>query len=407
MKIGYMLTTFPCRSETFAAREIESLRKLGFDITVFAATANRYLHRFSEDVKVLYRPCFFSFDTISSIKYMVLNYPLGLFKLLYLIVKLFGLCPREAVLLISNLHAVSFFARQVDLDNVSHIHAYFLSRPACIGLALAKITGRTFSIAAHARDIFVERGAIKLKVSNAGFVVACTRQGLEHLKTNLPSEYHKKLYLNYHGVNTNSENPAFYDGDDCELKSNSTVIAAGRLVQKKGFAKLLEAFALVRREIPSSILMIVGQGPEQKKLNELIEELSLEDCVHLAGWQDHDVTLRLIRQATVLAAPSIIADDGDRDGIPNVILEAFAAGTAVIASNLEGISEVVNDEQTGLLVEPGDIEKLGCVLKRLLTDSGLRGYLSENARKVITDKFDSAKNIEILADLFKNSLDAK
>lgn len=403
MKIGYILTTFPSQSETFAAGEIKALCKSGFDITVFAATDNWHPNKYTQGINIVYRASFFSIDAITSIAYMILNYPQAMFKLFFLILRFIKLCPREAILLMCNLHTISFFARHINRTNISHIHAYFLSWPACIGLALAKVTNRPFSIAAHARDIFVEHGAVNLKVANAGFVVTCTKQGLRHLKTNVSPKHHQRLYLNYHGVNANFEVPELFDKQLSELKPNNTVIAVGRLIPKKGFDNLIKAFALITKEIPASVLIIVGQGPEKKTLDELVAELMLKGRIHLLGWQDHDITLRLIRQATVLVAPSLIADDGDRDGIPNVILEAFAAKTAVIASNLEGISEAVKDEKTGLIVEPGDFSGFAHALKRLLTNKNLQHSLCQNAHKVAMESFDCSKNINQLANLFKES----
>lgn len=400
MKIGYILTTFPGRTETFAAREIEGLRKLGFVITVLAATSQRHAHACVEDTEVFYRPSLFATEALLSIGYLSIRYPLALGRLLCVALRLLGACPREAMSLIGNLHTIGFFARHLDREAVSHIHAYFLSWPATIGLGLSAATGRSFSISAHARDIFVEHGAIKLKVSRAKFVTTCTRQGLKHLKASLPAQYHHKLRLCYHGIRMGSGCPDHGGKNISESKRNDTVIAVGRLVQKKGFGDLLRAFALVVRKKPHCRLMIVGDGSGQKQLNGLTEQLALKDHVELFGWQGHDLTLRLIEQATVLVAPSVISDDGDRDGIPNVILEAFASGTAVIASSLKGISEAVEHRRTGLLVKPGDVKELASAIKELLNSKKLQSQFSQTAYETAVQRFDSAKNTKQLAKLF-------
>lgn len=401
MKIGYILTTFPSRTEIFAAGEIQGLSRLDLDITVLAATAQQYGCGYLTNAKIFYRPRFFSADTVLSVGYLFKKYPLALVKLIFLILRLLKSYPREAIVLIGNFHTISFFATCIDRQAISHLHAYFLSWPACIGLALAKITNRPFSIAAHARDIFVEHGAIKLKASYAKFVAVCSQQGLKHLKVKLPEKYHHRLHLNYHGIDTISKYPGLYEKNISESKHNDTIIAVGRLIDKKGFINLLKAFALVVREKPNCRLMIVGDGTLRRQLTVLIEELGLKDVVQLLGWQGHDITLRLIKQATVLVAPSVIADDGDRDGVPNVILEAFACGTVVIASSLEGIGEVVRHEQTGLLVKPGNIEELALATRKLLNDKGLRQRLSKKAYEMMIQNFDSTKNFKQLANLFR------
>ena len=399
MKVGYILTTFPCQSETFAIGEIEGLRKLGFDITVFAAAGQPYAHRYAEAPIIFYRPCLFSVSTLLAIGYMCIRYPLALGKLVCLILKLIGSCPREAISLIGNLRTIGFFARHLDREAISHIHAYFLSWPASIGMALSIVTRRPFSISAHARDIFVEHGATELKVSHAKFVKTCTKQGLKQLKANLPTKYHHKLNLIYHGTRTASVCPDILDKMS-ESKPNDTIIAVGRLIQKKGFGGLLRAFASVLQEKPHCKLMIVGDGPEKKQLNGLVDQLGLKDHVQLLGWREPDVTLRLIKQAIMLVAPSVIADDGDRDGIPNVILEAFACGTPVVASSLGGISEVVEHHKTGLLVKPGDVRELTSAIKELLNDKDLQRHLSQTAYETVVERFDSMKNVKQLSHLF-------
>jgi len=401
MKIVYILTKFPCRSETFAVREIEALRLLGFDITVLAASGQDIAGCGVTTVKTFYRPQLFSAKGIFSLSYLCLRHPLGLCRLFCLILKLLRQCRREAITLLGNLHTVGYFAWRLKRGRISHIHAYFMSWPALLGLALRVSTGRQFSIGAHARDIFVEEGAAELKASRANFIRTCTRRGLRQLQTLLPTRYHHKLFVVYHSmpIACGGINPATL-GED-QSKADDIVVAVGRLVSKKGFANLVRAFALLGEQRPNCKLIIAGDGPERERLAELAEELSIQDQVQLLGWLPCDAALRLIRSATVLAAPAVIDDDGDSDGIPNVILEAFVSGTAIVASRLSSISEAVRHGWTGLLVEPGNIEQLAWALKRLLEDSGLRSRLSQRAYEVAVQRFDTTKNVRSLAELFR------
>ena len=403
MKIGYIVTTFPSRTETFAIREIEGLRKLGFVVIVLAATSHKQPNKSTAANKIYYRPFRFSAAAFLSVCYLFIRHPLALGRLLHLVLLILRECPREAVSLIGNLHTIGFFARHIERESISHIHSYFLNWPAIIGLGLSAVTNRPFSISAHARDIFVEQGALKLKTSRAKFVTTCTRQGLKHLKASLPAEYHTKLYLCYHGIRTLAEYFEHNNENTPKSECYNTIAAVGRMVRKKGFIELIKAFALVVREKPNCRLMIVGNGPGQKQLIELIEQLALKDNVELLGWQISDTTLQIIKHATILVAPSLIAEDGDRDGIPNVILEAFASCTPVIASNLDGITEVVEHYKTGLLVEPGDIPALASAIKRLLDNRNLQNRLSQMAYKTVVESFGFIKNTKQLADLFINT----
>lgn len=399
MKIAYILTTFPCPSELFALREIDGLRKQGFDITVFAARGSHSTQIDTEQLEISYRPHCFSIEAFASFGYMTVKYPLFLLTLCWLILNVVRVCPREAVTLIDNIHTICYFACQIKWRNISHIHAYFLNWPACIGMALSKITNTPFSIAAHARDIFVERGALEAKVAQTRFITCCTNYSLNHLKTALPAKYHNKLHLNYHGLRLDS---ARSDSSTSPIKTASTILAAGRFVEKKSFTNLLKAFSLVLHEVPHCLLIIAGDGPQHQALKELANELHIRQHIHFTGWLNHKMMLRIMEEATMLVVPSAIDSEGDRDGMPNVILEAFRANTPVIASNLDGITEIIRHEQTGLLVKAGNVPELAQAIVRMLNSEDLRIRLSQNARSILETQFDGEQCSNRLAALFRN-----
>ena len=403
MKIALILTTFPCGSETFVVREIEGLQRLGFDVTVLAGAPGRSGDEHICRVKTVYKPRRFSVGAVVSAGYLVAGRLPALGRLLRLIVKVLLSCPREALSLIGNLATIGCFARRLDREGISHIHAYFLSWPASIGMALSAVCGAELSISAHARDIFVEHGAVELKVRLAGFVRVCTRQGLKRLKTLVPARYHYKLRLVHHGIRiacggVNPRRNSFHPS-----KRGTFVIGVGRLVGKKGFANLLKAFALVARRDPGLRLIIVGDGPEREHLDALAGQLKVKSRVDFPGWKRLDETLQLLATADLLAAPSIVDGDGDSDGLPNVILEAFACGVPVVASNLDGIAEAVKHRQTGLLVAPADVAGLAAAMEELLKDKDLQCRLSEKARQTVVRRFDLTKNVRQLAWLCKRA----
>jgi len=399
-KIAYILTTFPCPSETFAAREIQTLQKTGLDIMVFAASSCKRQPADTEPVGVFYRPGLFSWDTFLSLIYLAVKHPLSAVKLITLVLEFLLICPTEALTLIGNFHTICFFAYAAERYGISYIHAYFLSWPACIGLSIAKITNKPFSIAAHSRDIFVEHGAVELKVSQAKFVVCCSRQGLDYLKARLPGKYHDRLHLNYHGIDVDllSLKPK-----GAAEKSIPTILSIGRLVRKKGFEYLIKAFEEVLRDRPNCCMIIAGDGPQKQKLVRLIYALHLAEKVQLPGWLEHQKILELIGRANVLVVPSIIDKDGDRDGIPNVILEAFCLGTPVIASALTGITEAIRHKQTGLLVEPSNTSQLRSALEKILSDKNLGSRISDSAYEAVKKHFDIDTNCKKLIALFENT----
>ena len=397
-KLSYILTAYRRPSETFIQREITQLGKQGFEIVVFAAEGGVGETTPRQDANVYYRASVFSPVAVWSIISIVLRHPVRLAKLIILIIRLLFVCPKEAAIVFVNFHAICFFASSIEKQYVQHIHACFLSWPACIGLGVSILTELPLSISAHARDIFVEGGAVGLKAKKARFISCCTRQGLEYLKSNIDSAYHNKMFLNYHGIET--ERLCGRLGHQ-ENGTSEFVIAVGRLVEKKGFGYLIEAFAEVLRKWPDVSLVIVGDGPGKQVLKNKIEKSGLAGKIYLAGWLEHSWAVKLIGEAKILIAPSVIDADGDRDGLPNVILEAFSVGTPVVASNLAGISEAVINERTGLLVKPGDKTELADAVERLLGDKNLSSLLAENAEKMLVDNFNIEKNCLKLGEAFE------
>ncbi len=162
----------------------------------------------------------------------------------------------------------------------------------------------------------------------------------------------------------------------------------------------MRAFALIADRWPHGKLIIAGSGPEREQIEQLIGQRGLGERVQLPGWLDPDATKDLIRTADLLIVPSVVAPDGDRDGIPNVILEALAAGTPVVATRLEGIAEAIIDGWNGLLVDPGDISQMASAIERVLDSPQLWEAFSVAARRTAARRFGITRNVRQLADLF-------
>ncbi len=403
MKVAYVLGKFPSASETFALREIQGLKGQGWDIFVLAAESGGQEATEAESVPVVYRPGLLSMQTVLSLLYLLWRYPLALGRLLLLLTKVLADSAGDARILIANVHTIAHFARHLDRQGVRHIHAYFFSWPACIGLAVSVATGRSFSIAAHARDILVEPGAARVKAGHARFIVTCTEQGRTHLERLLPTELHGKICRVYHGIDTESideqNQKQFAESDQERLD----ILAVGRLVPKKGFDGLLRAYKSVFEKYPNCRLRIVGDGPEYERLHEVIGQEELGSCVQLIGWKSNGEILRMMRSSTLLVVPSVIAADGDMDGIPNVILEAFASRLPVVASALPGIAEAVRHNDTGLLVEPGDIGQLSEAVLELLSSPSTRERLSRRAQELVCEAFGLTRSTARISSLLQDA----
>ena len=165
------------------------------------------------------------------------------------------------------------------------------------------------------------------------------------------------------------------------------------------FAEGIDAH--LRRDDVSCRLAIVGEGPERASLEKLIQGLGLEREIALFGRLDNPSVLRLMSSAAVLVAPSVIAPDGDRDGAPNVILEALAIGLPVIGSRLDGIREALADGRTGVLVEPGDSQALAGAIRGLLEDDERGRVLSAAGRKYVEEHYCLKRNVKRIMRLLE------
>lgn len=402
MKIGYFLTVFPSPSETFVAREIRHLQQRGCPVVVFAAAGPSSEGR-ERMAGVYYRPARMSETAALSVLSLLARHPWGVVKLLMLILHTAVSCPREAVTLLGNLHTIGSFAEHLEQENVAHIHAYFMSWPAAVALGVSVVTGRSFSLGAHARDVFVEAGDVVRKVSRSTFVIACNRQAITHLEGQLSSATCRKLKLIHHGIDIDGKEGCRPKRDRPPPEAGSRILGVGRLIPKKGFADLLQALALLVKRNPQVRLTLIGAGPEQQSLRHLTEELSLHHCVEFLGWQPPASVRQWLGVADVLVVPSVVADDGDRDGIPNVILEAFVAGVPVLATSLPSIGEVIRDRWNGLLVRPGDVPRMASALRRLLADRALGVRLARRAHATVVEHFDIRETTEQLAHLFQGT----
>ena len=179
------------------------------------------------------------------------------------------------------------------------------------------------------------------------------------------------------------------------------ILSVARLVEKKGLGHLIMAADILRRRGRCFQVEIIGSGPQQQALENQVTRLGLNDCVRLVGAQTHDMVCRAYQRASIFALPCVVAGDGDRDGIPNVLLEAMGSGVPVVSTPVSGIPELIESERDGLLVPPNDPARLADALDRLLTSAELRERLGRAARVQIEAHFSLDRTVTQLLALFQ------
>ena len=259
---------------------------------------------------------------------------------------------------------------------VGHLHAHFLHTPASVARYAALLRGLPWSASAHAVDIWTSPEWEKReKLADARFTVTCTRHNLEHLRALAPEP--ERVSLVYHGLDLErfacaAAPPAARDGRDPAAPVR--LLSVGRAVEKKGHDVLLDALARLPADCAWT-LDLVGGGPLLPALRRRARTLGLEGRVRLRGALAQEDLLALYRDADLFVLASRVAADGDRDGLPNVLMEAQSQRLACLASAVSAIPELIRDGETGTLVAPGDAAALARALQALIRDPARRQRL--------------------------------
>jgi colanic acid/amylovoran biosynthesis glycosyltransferase len=267
---------------------------------------------------------------------------------------------------------------------LTHLHAHFASVATTVARLASLLSGVPYSFTAHAKDIYhesVEPEDLRRKLADAHHVVTVSDYNLAHLRETYGADA-DRVHRVYNGLDLREA--AWSDPAD----RAPLVVAVGRLVEKKGFDVLLDALARLHERCPSARAVIAGDGALAGDLRAQRDRLGLQDVVELPGPLPQTEVRDLLARAAVFAAPCVVGPDGNRDGLPTVLLEAMAAGAPAVSTDVTGIPEVVRHEQTGLLVPQHDAAALADALERLVTDRPLASRLSRAARALVETSFD-------------------
>lgn len=392
--VGLVVKTFPKLSETFILGEILGLESMGLDLEIFAlqppteALRHKAVDRVRAPVRYLSRA--------------------GLRDGFRVLGDHLATASRTPAKYLGSLAFAgvgaggagwSAFAKAVTLarlarrSGIGHLHAHFASESASVAELAARLAGMTYSMSAHAKDIYTGSApALRRKLRGARFTVTCTECNRAHLQGLAGPG--AEVFRMYHGIDLERFSPG-----PRQPATPPLVLSVGRLREKKGFATLIAACAQLRERGVAFRCEIVGYGEDRPKLQGLIRRLGLEDSVALPGTMNHEQLIHRYRDAALFALPCEIGQDGDRDGIPNVLLEAMATELPVVATPVSGIPEIVVHEANGLLVPPQDACALALAMERLLADAGLRARLGANGRRTVAKQFRNEDNLKLVFEL--------
>jgi glycosyltransferase involved in cell wall biosynthesis len=398
--VAFVLKGYPRLSETFIAHEIRALETRGLDIRIVSLRrpTDRSVHPVHREVKapVLYLP-----------EYLYRE-PIRVWRGWRAARKLRGYGRARRVWLRDLVRSptpnrVRRFGQALVLvrelpPRVMHLHAHFLHTPASVARYASLLTGLPWSCSAHARDIWtIPAWEKREKLAACEWTVTCTSINCEHLRSLAPAP--SRVQLLYHGLDLSrfplgqGQRP---QRDGRPGSDPVVILSIGRAVEKKGYADLLEALAALAPTLRWRFVHI-GDGPLLPRLKTRARALGLADKITWLGARPHDEVMRRYREADLFVLACRVARDGDRDGLPNVLLEAQSQGLACVTTRLSGIPELIEDGITGLLTPPHDCSALSAALGRLIRDPQARERLGEAGRRRVAERFSFDAAIERLA----------
>lgn len=402
-KIAYILKMYPRFSETFIVNEILELERQGVDVRIYSLRKpdDGRFHPSLARVKanVVYVPQYpqMEMERVRAAHLAVaaarpaeyaelrayaegLEQPFGLKRFLQ-----------------AGVIAAHLLRHPVDA-----LHAHFASSATRVAGMVTRLTGIPHSFTAHAKDIFhqeVSPASLQRKMGAARFVVTVSRFNQAYLRQ-IQNGAGGDVRCLYNGIDLRHFKP-----NRRVAREPGLILSVGRLVEKKGFVPLIHACALLALRGLDFRCEIVGAGEQQALLARLIADLRLEGRVSLVGPKPQDAVLAAYHRASIFALPCIVARDGNRDGLPTVMLEAMAAGLPVVATTVTGNPEIVDHGVNGLLVEPEDAHALAEALARLLQDETLRQQMGLAARGKVEQCFDVRHNVTQLRRWFEETVE--
>ena len=397
----YISGVLPARSETFVYREILALRSLGLDVATASVHAPTHglddgeLAEMTKTTTELYSSGAMSIIVDAGIE--ACTHPIRTVSTLLRCVQDAALSPdvpsRKRAKVVWQGVAGLALAKRVRVQKIVHIHAHMAHVPTTIAMYGAMQLGISFSFTGHANDIFPNRTLLNEKLERALFV-------------NCISYWHRAFYqaivsrpdAEYPVVRCGVDTSA-YESTLAPSGEKLEVFSVGRLIEKKGFDVLIKAAGeIAKAGGPEMRITIAGGGPDEAQLKALVKSLPPTAEVVLLGDTNNDQVMELMTQADVFALPCRVAQGGDRDGIPVVLMEAMARGRCVISGDLETIRELIEDGISGVMIPPGDQKALEKVLIELANNRIRVDELGEAARKRIEDEFDLMLNANRMKD---------
>ncbi len=405
LKVAVVLKGYPRLSETFIAQEIRALEKRGLRTRLISLRrpTDPFTHPVHRQIKapVSYLPEYLYQHPVRVVTGLLKAYRRPGFA------TAFG-CFKRDLKRDLTLNRIRRFGQAAVLaaefgDDISHIYSHFLHTPSSVARYAAIMLGLPWSFSAHAKDIWtIPEWEKREKIADAIWGTTCTAYGYAHLVELAPERDRDKIFLSYHGLDLTCF-PAPPDRTGEPDGSNAarpvTIVSVGRAVAKKGYDTLLCALSGIPRDINWRFVH-VGGGPLLGALKKQARALGLEQRIDWLGARDQGVVIDTLKDGHIFVLACRVDSTGDRDGLPNVLLEAQSQLLPCISTDITAIPEFIESGTTGILVTPGDPEALARAMIELITNPPRRRSLADAGYRRLVAEFSSTACIARLTDRF-------
>lgn len=402
LKVAYILSRFPYLTETFILREMLGLRKLGLNVHVFSVLPPlpTPVHEQVQEMMpyVHYSPFLLSAKLVLAQFYFIFRSPI---KYVRALLRAMWQTVREPRVLSRVLIAFPksvYFTKQMQDLGIDHIHAHFVWINGISARIAHDLTGITFSLHPHAFGLFMrDQESVRRQLQLANAIVTVSEYHRQYISNLCPRCPPEDIHVVHYGLDPEEFKPAHVPAEDGTVH----IISVGSLYEKKGHEYLVDACAQLAEKGYTFRCSIVGGGPLQSALQARIDEHQLHDRILLLGAKKQAEVRDLYCDSDLFALACVVARSGDRDGMPNVLLEAMAMQLPVVTTPVTGIPELIRDGETGLLVPERDANALAGALERLITDETLRHTLGWQGWQAVLAGFDIHQTTVQLAEIFE------
>ncbi len=401
--VAVLLTRFPSVTETFILREVIEMERQGCAVRLVPMLHESppVVHEEAKPwiSRALYTP-FLSFGILQANLRALMSRPVRYLALLLRLVAGTAMHPDTLLKTLLIFPKSVFIARQLRREGIQHVHAHYATHPSTMALVIAALSDIPFSFTVHAHDIQVDRSLLRWKLGQARFVRSISAFNRRFLERLYPVETRGTIDLIHVGI----EPGQYIQSAEPVTQAVPKVLCVAAHKPYKGLPYLIEACRLLKEQGVRFRCEVIGDGPMRRELEQMIRDKGVGDVIQLVGPRAQHEVIRMMTAAALFVLPSIIAPDGQMEGIPVALMEAMASGLAVVSTSISGIPELVDDGENGLLVPPKDASGLARAIRTLLESPELARSFGARGREKVRAEFSIGPCVAKIVDRLRKEM---